>query len=83
MLPSIYSKNPFNTTRPKSFFADRKKMMLQEIAQGSGGLSYNSSWNAHYKATPKTNAGAKSNSILNTPWSVMISVILCCITTIL
>ena len=76
MLTSYYSSNPFSTTRPKSFFADRKKMMVNEIAQGSGGLSYNSSWNAHYKASSKVSNQSKRSSILNAPWSVMISVIL-------
>ncbi len=53
MLRNKYSSNPYDTTRPKSFFSDRKRLMNNEIAQGNGGKSYNTSWNANRKPSTK------------------------------
>ena len=53
MLRQQYSSNPYDTTRPKSFFSDRKRLMNSEITQGNGGKTFNASWNANRKPTVK------------------------------
>ena len=53
MLNSNYSSNPFDTTRPKSFFGDRKRLYVEEITRSGAGMSYNPFWNANTKPTVK------------------------------
>ena len=79
MLSFNSSNNPYDTTRPKSFFGDRKKMMLQEITQSSAGKSYNPSWNANRKPAPKQStvrSDSYSPMLLITSWSVYAGVLL-------
>ena len=78
MLLSNYSSNPYDTTRPKSFFGDRKRLMNNEIAQGNGGKSYNPGWNAHKKTTQKANSKDAGHSRLASisSLSVYLSVII-------
>ena len=79
MLNANYSSNPYDTTRPKAFFGDRKKLYVEEITRGSGGKSYNSSWNAHRKPiNKKITDGSKENSIvlMINAWSFYAGVIL-------
>jgi hypothetical protein len=81
MLLSNYSNAPYNTTRPKTFFADRKKLMVNEIIHGSGGRSYNSAWNAGRKPSPKPPVKSEGHSGLTTlaNYSFYISIILVCL----
>ena len=69
MLRQIYSSNPYDTTRPKSFFSDRKRLMNSEIAQGNGGKTYNTSWNTNKKPSMssigKDEGHSKLSSISN------------------
>ena len=78
MLLSNYSSNPYDTTRPKSFFGDRKRLMNEEISQGNGGKSFNPGWNANkkssQKATKKDSGHTKLISV--STLSVYVSVII-------
>ena len=79
MMNVNYSSNPYDTTRPKSFFGDRKKLYVEEITRGSGGRSYNPSWNANRKpALKKTSKGSINHSVLIMvhTWSFYAGVIL-------
>ena len=69
MLNSKYSSTPYDTTRPKVFFGDRKKLYVEEITRGSGGKSYNPSWNANRKpSVKKLYKGGSDES----PYAIMI-----------
>ena len=79
MLNANYSSNPYDTTRPKLFFGDRKKLMVEQITQGSGGKSYNPSWNANRKPLAKKNTNSldtHSIIMLIAPFSFYVSVVL-------
>ena len=79
MLSSKYSSNPYETTRPKTFFGDRKKMYVDEITTGSGGKSYDPSWNANRKPSTKMyskRSNTHSAVMLITPISIFACVLL-------
>ena len=40
---NAFSK-PYSNLRPKTFFAERKRMITQDIIVGNGGKSYNPNW---------------------------------------
>ena len=61
MLNSKYSNYPYDTTRPKVFFGDRKKLQVEEITQGNGGRSYNPFWNANRKQAFRKISDRKSD----------------------
>ncbi len=78
MLRQKYSSNPYDTTRPKSFFSDRKRMMNNEIAQGNGGKSYNTAWNVNRKTVhvPLNKDAGHSRLASLSSLSVYVSVII-------
>ena len=79
MLNSNYSSNPYDTTRPKLFFGDRKKLFTAEITRGSGGKSYNPSWNANRKPILNYKAkssGSNSSLLMISSWSLYAGVLL-------
>ena len=78
MLLSKYSSNPYDTTRPKSFFGDRKRLMNSEIVQGNGGKTFNPTWNANRKPSKKQiNKDAGHSKLVSlSSLSVYVSVII-------
>ena len=85
MLNSKYSSNPYDTTRPKLFFGDRKKLYTEEILKGSGGRSYNPLWNANRKPPLKkiSKSSEYHNSLLMiSSWSFYAGVLLVSVLTV-
>ncbi len=53
MLTLDTHKTPYDKFKPRAFFPDRKKMMMQDITQGNGGRKYNPDWSTNKMVTEK------------------------------
>jgi hypothetical protein len=79
MTRITHSCTPYKTTRPKTFFSARKKQITDNIMHGSGGRTYNDSWNNHFDpSTKKPVVGANYHQayMIITPFSIVIGVIM-------